>query len=527
MGKYRLKEEHKAQIPEHVKKWEKIILNTDRLSQDDKKLCVDSVNKLYDIAKLPRPKNIVFVSSPLVLAFSAGLARYILNNDKKFTSSVTDKATRTGTRSAIYSAIRKATFEETYRFTRDAIYNTFSEVTWEATRNVTYTALRDVNYINTGSAIYSATKKATFDESYMFTRNEIYSVIHEVTYNPTWQATRRASNTATRKATYISPKRRIYDKAVGLTDKNTGDAVYSAVYKTVDENTRSAIWEDTWQATRRATYTALRRVTDKGTRRYTRSATYTDTRRFTELGIGVVCHENFWSEVFNFLNKHEIKYNERDVSRYIQNIFTIWQGGCNSAQSDCFLSFFQDIAKLNIDYSKYQLYRNLTVAGYRVLDRDFAMISEKPTKIVTKDNLAHNFNGPAIEYMDGSKLYMLYGNLVPSYIITTPVDEFTKETILKEKNADYRRYIIERIGIERYINLLGAKVIDTFESQVGGTYELLLVNINGQELSYLKMKNQSIDEWHVEGVPPDTRTVQEAIMFRNGLKNFAEPKYLS
>ena len=83
MKKYELTEEHKALIPEHNKKWMDIILNTDRLSDKDKELCVEFVNKMYDIAKLDRPKSVVFVSNPILLAFAGGLSRFILNKRNK------------------------------------------------------------------------------------------------------------------------------------------------------------------------------------------------------------------------------------------------------------------------------------------------------------------------------------------------------------------------------------------------------------------------------------------------------------
>ncbi len=40
---------------------------------------------------------------------------------------------------------------------------------------------------------------------------------------------------------------------------------------------------------------------------------------------------------------------------------------------------------------------------------------------------------------------------------------------------------------------------------------------DGRTRPYLKMLNPSIGVWHVEGVAPAVRTVQEALNFRNGL----------
>ena len=103
--KYKLTKEHEALIPEHNKKWMDIILNTDRLSDKDKELCIDSINKMYDIAKLDRPKSVIFVSNPILLAFAGGLSRFILNKKNKSDDSATRSATDLATYSATHSIV--------------------------------------------------------------------------------------------------------------------------------------------------------------------------------------------------------------------------------------------------------------------------------------------------------------------------------------------------------------------------------------------------------------------------------------
>ena len=84
--------------------------------------------------------------------------------------------------------------------------------------------------------------------------------------------------------------------------------------------------------------------------------------------------------------------------------------------------------------------------------------------------------------------------------------------ILKEKNAEVRREIVRKIGVEKLVRDVGAKVKDA-----QGNYELLMIDIDGErERPYLKMKNPSIGVYHVEGVSPDCKTVKEALNWRNG-----------
>jgi hypothetical protein len=591
---YTLTNEHKAKIPEHNEKWKKITLDTKRLSLEDKQLCIDSVNKIYELAKLEKPKTIMFVSSPLVLVFVGGLARFILNEkskdkDRSATDSATRSATYSATDSATDSATRSATDSATYSATSSAIdsatdsatYSATISATDSATYSATISAIDSATYSATSSAIDSATDSATYSATISATDSATYSAtisatdsatysatisaIDSATYSATYSATdsatysatssatdsatRSATDSATRSATYSATRSATYSATDSATRSATDSATRSATYSA----TRSATYSATDSATRYATYSATRSTTDSttisATDDATKSAIYSATRSATrsatddatisnptvdiktenfEIAPGIVCHENFWNEVRQILANLNMSDKFDDAVKYIRGVNSIWQGGCNWAQYDCFLSFFQDVVGLDVDYSVYKPYKDLTVAGYRILDRDFAMISEKPVSIRMKDNLSHNLEGPAIEYMDGSKLYMAYGNLIPSWIVTTSKAAITKEMILGEKNADFRRYLIERIGIERYISILGtAKTLDTFESRVGGKYELIQVNINNEKCVYLKMLNQSEFVWHFEGVPADVRTCKAAICFRNGMKTFVEPKFLS
>ena len=78
------------------------------------------------------------------------------------------------------------------------------------------------------------------------------------------------------------------------------------------------------------------------------------------------------------------------------------------------------------------------------------------------------------------------------------------------------------------MQVLDAKVIDTYDSSIGGKYELLTLDVgDGRIRPYLKMLNPSINEACIEGVRPEIKTVKEAICYRNGLNEFEEPQQLS
>jgi len=118
----------------------------------------------------------------------------------------------------------------------------------------------------------------------------------------------------------------------------------------------------------------------------------------------------------------------------------------------------------------------------------------------------------AVAFPDGWGIWAWHGIRVTEQIILRP-ESLTPEQIATESNAQVRQVMVERIGIERVCQMFNAVCLDK-----QGTYELLSLDLgDGRKRPYLKMINPSIGVWHVEGVVPTVKTVQEALNFRNGL----------
>jgi len=125
----------------------------------------------------------------------------------------------------------------------------------------------------------------------------------------------------------------------------------------------------------------------------------------------------------------------------------------------------------------------------------------------------HNDNAPALK-SGQHEFYFLHGlHIEDPKFITTPIEQIDAGRILEIRNADLRRELIRRKGLEMFLGQLFHRVIDK-----RGDYELLQVVI-GERTSefgtYLKMLNPSIGVWHMEGVPNDIRTVDAALLWRN------------
>lgn len=100
---------------------------------------------------------------------------------------------------------------------------------------------------------------------------------------------------------------------------------------------------------------------------------------------------------------------------------------------------------------------------------------------------------------------------IPKWLAKKGIDNVESKDILRTRNAEIRREIIRRIGIERICFDLKAQIIDKQDE-----YELVLLDLkDGRVRPFLKMHNPSVPEiWHIEGVHPAIKTVQDALNYR-------------
>ncbi len=189
----------------------------------------------------------------------------------------------------------------------------------------------------------------------------------------------------------------------------------------------------------------------------------------------------------------------------------------------------------------------------------FAVITDKkfyalpmPKYHLNRQNQLHKDLSPAVIWADGEKEYWLNGVRCPEQVVMTIAEEINPKILLKENNAEVRREIVRKIGVERVCQKLNARIIDKYvckerfpvikehyderNNKWGAKiedycyreieYELLLLCL-GKDRSrpYLKMLNPSMGIYHIEGVPPNIQTVKKALEWRNNSNE--EPNILT
>jgi len=91
--------------------------------------------------------------------------------------------------------------------------------------------------------------------------------------------------------------------------------------------------------------------------------------------------------------------------------------------------------------------------------------------------------------------------------------------ILRETNAELRRVLLERFGLERFLTEANAQVLDV-DKDAGGERNLLRVFIaGGEDLVYVLVHCPSTGRRYILRVPPTMKTCREAIAWTAGFDN--------
>lgn len=162
-----------------------------------------------------------------------------------------------------------------------------------------------------------------------------------------------------------------------------------------------------------------------------------------------------------------------EARTHLKTMHQHWQGGNQWSAYDAYLSWFRHIAQLDIDYSKWDAWETLSLhSGPRLVHEDFCIVSDRPEVLLVDDrNRPHCDDGPFCRWRDGSALYSIHGVHVPAWILERHGD-ITIAAIEAEQNAEIRRIMIGKIGVERYTRESHAEVID-HDEEFGTLYRIL------------------------------------------------------
>jgi len=240
----------------------------------------------------------------------------------------------------------------------------------------------------------------------------------------------------------------------------------------------------------------------------------------------VGCLDNYARDYEEMLKEEGKTATSAEVNKHVSEQAGNFCYGNHDAAFLSFYDFFLRECKVEACKKLLPLIELAECCGWWLPYKYACYPSDMPTALHREGNLLHKDGGPALAFADGFAVYALHGVLVSKTLAETPAEKLDAHLLVKEKNAEIRREIGRKIGMERIIRDLNATVIDK-DVRSDKQYELLELDLGDERRRpYLKMESSSIPGvFHVEGVPPGTKTVKEALVWRN--KTELEPTVLT
>jgi hypothetical protein len=149
---------------------------------------------------------------------------------------------------------------------------------------------------------------------------------------------------------------------------------------------------------------------------------------------------------------------------------------------------------------------------------NLCLLSERPN-ILKRDNRGrlHNENGMAVGFPDGWGLYAWNGILVPEDVIVLS-EPISFERIEAEPNAEIRRVLIERFGLDNYLR--AGKCLKLHQDETGTLYRM---NLPGDEpilvvqvINSTAEPDGSFNEYFLR-VPPGITRARQGVAWTFGL----------
>lgn len=171
---------------------------------------------------------------------------------------------------------------------------------------------------------------------------------------------------------------------------------------------------------------------------------------------------------------------QRSDSRVVNDTFRKfswhpWQGGALWTTWPAFISFARDVLHLAVPKVA-EFYEDVIRYGSVVFTNScFIVICDRPEVFkVDERGALHCEDGPAVRFRDGLEKYAIGGVILTKQIIMAP-ETLTLEQIKREQSTEVRRIMINRLGWDKYIMLVGAKVLDERINMLdGGVKETLM-----------------------------------------------------
>jgi hypothetical protein len=349
--------------------------------------------------------------------------------------------------------------------------------------------------------------------------NEVWKEVESEVRNEVWKEVENEVRNEVRNEVGNEVWNEVENEVGNEVWNEVGNEVWNEVRNEVENEVRNEVWNEVWNEVRNEVENEVWNEVENEVGNEVWNEVENEVRNEVWNEVENEVRNEVWNEVWNEVGKEVGK----EVRSKIKNYYYPYLYGSFDANYFSYYNYFWK--ECNIKYKnlrKYKIYSKLINFNFIHCLKDICFISQNSS--IIRKNLKgqlHADENPALKYK-GLKLWRLNGIKVPKYIVMTPYYKLSAKKVLQEKNVEVRREGIRKIGIHRCINELKPIIIDTWDE-----YELLSINFTNNNRIYLKMKNPSINTWHIEAVHPSCDTVKKALAWRDGEERYKVPNVLT
>lgn len=142
------------------------------------------------------------------------------------------------------------------------------------------------------------------------------------------------------------------------------------------------------------------------------------------------------------------------------------------------------------------------------------IISDRPEVCRLENGVIHADDGPCVRFRDGWSLWAIRGVVVDEQVVMRPETQ-TLAQIRADDNLERKRIRIERYGWARYLDEVGAEVLDERNNDIEASREALLRSSDG-ELVLVARCPSTHKVFHMEVLDPAVTTCEQAQTWLHG-----------
>jgi len=332
-------------------------------------------------------------------------------------------------------------------------------------------------------------------------------------WDKVWQQALKSVGEMVGVETWQAVRRNIRQAATKKIAEKHGIAIEKQVKDLFAENLGIYVWK------------YLRQISGKSVYKHIRASSEAEVKAKIENKLSPAVADQIYHELVMPIHQQVWSYVAEPLRQVVPGMAGVlaglqkWDGGFGQHDSG-WLAYYDFVSQIGVEgtaplHGLIELAKN---SSWWWPFENVCILTEKPEGL-SRDNRSrlHSETGMAMKFRDGWGIYAWHGVLVPAYVVLLP-EPLTFDLIESEPNAEIRRVLIERYGLDNYLR--EGRVIKIHQDHCGILYRMNLAS--DEPILVVRVQNStpepdgSIKEYFLR-VPPNMMRARQAVAWTFGL----------